>query len=95
MKRKNRDKAYRAIPKEQRGNFKRSSIRNQLLHPQYVEDYEQVTGKDFYPRTKDSVTKSTRLISLFCMNCQKGDFEEAKKDGDEINGTITKGCTTR
>ena len=45
MKRKNRDKAYRAIPKEQRGNFKRSSIRNQFLHPQYVEDYEQVTDK--------------------------------------------------
>ena len=44
MRKENRDKAYMTIPKEERKNFKRSSIRNQLLHPQYVEDYEQVTG---------------------------------------------------
>lgn len=40
MNRANRDRAW--ILGGRRGS--RSSIRNQQLHPMYVEDYEQVTG---------------------------------------------------
>lgn len=41
MNKANRDAAYK-----QAGNRgRRSSISNQLLHPMYVEDYEQETGR--------------------------------------------------
>ena len=45
MKKENRDAAYKAIPKEERRGFKRWSIRGQLLHPMYVEDWEKETGR--------------------------------------------------
>lgn len=38
MRKENRDKAFKLY------GGKRGSIRNQLLHPMYVEDYEEVTG---------------------------------------------------
>lgn len=41
MKRENRDAAWAA----QGRKGKRSSVRGQLLHPMYVEDYETVTGR--------------------------------------------------
>jgi hypothetical protein len=52
MKKENRDKAYKEIPKNKRKNFKRSNVRNQLLHPMYVEDYEEVTGRKLTPADK-------------------------------------------
>lgn len=52
MKKENRDEAYKAIPKIIRHNFKRSSVRNQLLHPMYVEDYEKVTGHRLTPEDR-------------------------------------------
>ena len=45
MNKKNRDGAYKAIPKVDRGKYKRYSIRGQLLHPMYVEDWERETGR--------------------------------------------------
>ncbi len=41
MNRENRDKAW--VSGGKRG--KRSSVRNQQIHPQHVEDYAQVTGR--------------------------------------------------
>lgn len=41
MKRENRDAAWKA----EGCTGVRGSMRNQLLHPQYVEDYEAVTGR--------------------------------------------------
>jgi len=38
MNKENRDRAWRE------SGGKRSSVRNQLLHPMYVEDYESETG---------------------------------------------------
>jgi len=35
---------FKAIPKQEKQSYKKSSIRNQLLHPMYVEDYEIETG---------------------------------------------------
>lgn len=45
MKKENRDKVYNEIPKNQRKHFRRTSHRNQLLHPMYVEDYEKEMRK--------------------------------------------------
>lgn len=44
MRRENREKVWRSIPKEERWRYRRTSTRNQLLHPMYVDDYEEVTG---------------------------------------------------
>lgn len=52
MRKENRDKAFRGIPKEERHRFRRSSIRNQLIHPMYIEDYEEVTGIKLTPQDK-------------------------------------------
>lgn len=39
MNKENRDKAFNEIPKEERKNFVKRSMRNQLLHPMYIADY--------------------------------------------------------
>lgn len=44
MKKENRDRVWKSIPKEERKRYRRTSVRNQLLHPMYVSDYEEVTG---------------------------------------------------
>lgn len=43
MSKANRDAAFKAAGGVKAG-LKKTSIRNQQLHPQYVADYEQVTG---------------------------------------------------
>lgn len=43
MNRANRDAAWKAAGGKNSG-LRRTSIRNQLLHPMYVEDYEKETG---------------------------------------------------
>lgn len=45
LSRENRDNAFRLIPRGERKRFKRYSVRGQLLHPQYVVDWEQETGR--------------------------------------------------
>jgi len=44
MSKANRDEVWRSIPKGIRGMLRRSSIRGQLLHPMYVDDYTKETG---------------------------------------------------
>ena len=44
MSKENRDRAWGLIPKESRSLYRKASMRGQLLHPMYVNDYEQVTG---------------------------------------------------
>jgi len=44
LNKKNRDEAFKAIPKEKRSEYRRSSVRNQLIHPMYIEDYQDKTG---------------------------------------------------
>lgn len=39
MKRENRDRAFNEIPKEERINYVKRSMRNQLMHPMYVDDW--------------------------------------------------------
>lgn len=51
MSKKNRDKRAREL-KAQGYAVRRSSMRNQLLHPMYVEDYEQETGRSLRPEDK-------------------------------------------
>lgn len=40
----NRDNEFKALGGTKAG-YRKSSIRNQSLHPQYVKDYEQTTGR--------------------------------------------------
>lgn len=42
MSKANRDAAFKHLGKS--SGWRKTSIRNQLLHPMYVEDFEQVTG---------------------------------------------------
>lgn len=44
MNKTNRDSAWKKIPKVERKNYVRTSFRNQLMHPMYVEDYEDEMG---------------------------------------------------
>ena len=44
MNKANRDAAFKAMSPEDRRTHRRTSWRNQLLHPMYVEDYEKETG---------------------------------------------------
>ena len=43
MDKKNRDALYRKLKREGR-EVRRTSTRNQLIHAQYISDYEKVTG---------------------------------------------------
>lgn len=52
MKKANRDKLWKSIPKNERKKYQRFSTRNQLLHPMYVEHYEEVTGHKLTSRDK-------------------------------------------
>lgn len=44
MNKENRDKALKNMLPEEKKRHKKSSIRNQLLHPMYILDYEKETG---------------------------------------------------
>lgn len=44
MRKENRDAAYKKIPKNQRGGWGRGTVKGQLIHPMYIEDYSKVTG---------------------------------------------------
>ena len=44
MSKANRDQVWRSIPKDIQRMLRRSSIRDQLLHPMYVDDYTKETG---------------------------------------------------
>ena len=44
MNKENRDREFYNIPKEERHNYRRSSQRNVLMHPMYVDDYTEETG---------------------------------------------------
>jgi len=52
MKKENRDKAFKEIPGHERYRFRRSSVKNQLIHPMYIEDYEEVTGNKLTAQDK-------------------------------------------
>jgi len=39
MKKENRDAFWKSLSKEQKRTLRRTSVKNQLLHPMYVEDY--------------------------------------------------------
>lgn len=52
MSKENRDKAWKQLPPEVRAKCRRTHVKNQLLHPQYVEDYEQETGHKLTPQEK-------------------------------------------
>jgi len=45
MSKKNRDQAWKDLGKEEKARHRRSSMRGQQLHPQYVDDWEQETGR--------------------------------------------------
>lgn len=45
MKKENRDREFFAMPPEQRRQFRRRSGGPHLLHPMYVDDYEEETGR--------------------------------------------------
>lgn len=45
MKKENRDEAFFSMPPEERRKFRRRSGGPHLLHPMYVDDYEEVTGR--------------------------------------------------
>lgn len=68
MNRQNRDKAFKEMQGQGITNIHKSSIRNQLLHPQYVEDWpyplsqaERGFGNTIY-KTHFSVLYSIREI---------------------------------
>ena len=44
MNKKNRDEAWWAMSSEERAKHRRTSMRNQLMHPMYIVDYEKETG---------------------------------------------------
>ena len=44
MNKRNRDDAWRAMSPEEKTRHRRTSMRNQLMHPMYVADYEKETG---------------------------------------------------
>lgn len=52
MRKENRDRVWNSMSKEEKSRHRRSSDRNQLLHPMYVEDYEKVTGTKLSPEDK-------------------------------------------
>ncbi len=50
MNKENRDAAYREMPDKKL--YRRTSSRNQLMHPMYIEDYEKETGHSLTPADK-------------------------------------------
>jgi len=50
MSKANRDAEWKRLRAANPGRkYRRTSIRGQLLHPQYVDDYEQVTSRKLEP----------------------------------------------
>jgi len=69
MNRKNRDAAWKALGGKTSG-WTRSSIRNQLLHPMYVEDYEKETGRTLQAEDKGfgNTIYKTPFAVLYTLN---------------------------
>jgi len=44
MNKKNRDEFWKGLSKEGQARLRRTSARNQLMHPVYVDDYTEETG---------------------------------------------------
>lgn len=67
MKKENRDNYYKSIPKNERSKYRRSTVRGQLLHPMYVEDYEEVTGRKLTAQDKGfgNTIYKTRFAVLY------------------------------
>ena len=45
MSKENRDREFFGMPPEERRKYRRRSERNLSLHPMYVDDYTEVTGR--------------------------------------------------
>jgi len=70
MRKENRDAVWKAMPKSERKQHRRSSTRGQLLHPMYVSDYEKVTGTKISSSDKGfgNTVYKTRFGTLYEIN---------------------------